>query len=772
MKRSILFLLLSGLVALVNAQSLTGRITDENNQPVAYANVVLLSLPDSTFLQGTISDEQGLFSLPATDSKSKVIQISCIGYKKLSRPCTNGALGTLSLPGDAVILNETVITARRPVYRMKGNSLTTTVQNTLLSTLGTGNEVLKRIPGIRMDNDKNVEVFGKGAPLIYINGRLVRDNSELDQLNSNDIEKIELITNPGAEYDAEVKAVLRIKTVKSTGEGPGGFGRASINYASAAMHTEMVNLNYRKGNWDIFGQLMSADSYVKQYEDIELEVKGSDHWYLNNPTQAEGKHIRGIAVQGGINYTINEHHALGANYQLQRFPYSGTIKATQDFEVMRNTNAYDRIHADFSMKKRKTVHKVNFYYSGKINEKLSIDFNADYLSGKSSDKNANYEMSKEQENRQVNSLGKADYDLYAGKLVFSYPLGKARLNFGTEANHTNHHDVYRNELEIVPSNENETQETKFAGFVAYQVTLGNLSLDAGLRYEHTSFDYYENDRKQSDQCRTYNNVYPNLLLSLPYKNSHHLLSYTMKTMRPRYDQLNGNVQYSNRYMYKQGNPLLRPETQHDITYQYGYRFVNLSVSYQYIKNYISSVRELYADDGSISITRDLNSEKNQELNLMLSVSPEIGCWHPSFNIYFTQQFFKAEFQQRMMSFNNPVISFKLNNDFTLPGGFVFSLAGDYRTAGSEGPVQTLSSGTMNVGLRKSWLDGRLQINVDGSDLLDTYRRGGIRYSPSSKHIYIDTFNSRSVSLSILYRFNASRSKYKGTGAANDEIKRL
>lgn len=772
MKRSILFLLLCRLVALVNAQSLTGKITDENNQPVAYANVVLLSLPDSTFLQGTISDEQGLFSLPATDSKSKVIQISCIGYKKLSCPCTNGALGTFSLPGDAVILNETVITARRPVYRMKGNSLTTTVQNTLLSTLGTGNEVLKRIPGIRMDNDKNVEVFGKGAPLVYINGRLVRDNSELDQLNSNDIEKIELITNPGAEYDAEVKAVLRIKTVKSTGEGPGGFGRASINYASAAMHTEMVNLNYRKGNWDIFGQLMSADSYVKQYEDIELEVKGSDHWYLNNPTQAEGKHIRGIAVQGGINYTINEHHALGANYQLQHFPYSGTIKATQDFEVMRNNNAYDRIHADFSMKKRKTVHKVNFYYSGKINEKLSIDFNADYLSGKNSDKNANYEMSKKQENRQVNSLGKADYDLYAGKLVFSYPLGKARLNFGTEANHTNHHDVYRNKQEIVPSNENETRETKFAGFVAYQVTLGNLSLDAGLRYEHTSFNYYENDRKQSDQCRTYNNVYPNLLLSLPYKNSHHSLSYTVKTMRPRYDQLNGNVQYSNRYMYKQGNPLLRPETQHDITYQYGYRFVNLSVSYQYIKNYISSVRELYADDGSISITRDLNSEKNQKLNLMLSVSPEIGWWHPSFNIYFTQQFFKAEFQQRMMSFNNPVISFTLNNDFTLPGGFVFSLAGDYRTAGSEGPVQTLSSGTMNVGLRKSWLDGRLQINVDGSDLLDTYRRGGIRYSPSSKHIYIDTFNSRSVSLSILYRFNASRSKYKGTGAANDEIKRL
>ncbi|MCD7924553.1 MAG: TonB-dependent receptor family protein [Bacteroides sp.] len=772
MKRSILLLLLCSLSALLNAQKLTGKLIDENNQPVAYANVVLLSLPDSTFLQGAISDEQGAFSLPAADNSAKILQISCIGYKKLNHPCTSGALGTLNLTNDAITLNETVITGRRPVYRLKGSSLTTTVQNTLLSTLGTGNDVLKRIPGIRMDHEKNVEVFGKGTPLIYINGRLVRDNSELDQLNSNDIEKVELITNPGAEYDAEVKAVLRIKTVKPVGEGLGGFVRAAASYASAATHTEMLNLNYRKGDWDIFGQLMNVDQYMKQNEDIELDVKGTDHWHLNNLTRAEGKHLRGIAAQGGINYTINENHSLGANYQLQRFPYSGTLNASQDFEVMRNDALFDRIKADFSMDKRKTVHKVNFYYFGKVNEKLSIDFNADYLSGKNSDKTINRETSEEQEDRQVNSLGKAEYDLYAGKLIFSYPLGKGQLNFGGEASRTNHHDSYRNEQEIVPSNENETNETKFAGFLAWQAKLGKLSLNAGLRYEHTSFDYYENGKKQSDQCRVYNNVYPNISLSLPSGNSHHSLSYTAKTMRPRYEQLNGNVQYSNRYMYKQGNPILRPETQHDITYQYGYRFLNMSVSYQYIKNYISATRELYADDGSISISRDLNADKNQRLNIMLSVSPEIGLWHPSFNVYFTQQFFKTEFQQDMMSFNNPVASFTLNNDFTLPGGFVFSLTGDYHTAGNEGPVKTLSSGALNIGLRKSWMDGRLQVNLDGSDLLDTYRRGGILYSPSCEHAYTDTYNSRSVSLSVLYRFNATRSKYKGTGAANDEIRRL
>lgn len=772
MKRSILLLVLSGVSLLLNAQSLTGKLIDENNQPVAYANVVLLSLPDSTFLQGAISDEQGAFSLPATNNAPKILQISCIGYKKLTHSCTSGALGTLSLPSDAVTLNETVITARRPVYRLKGNNLTTTVQNTLLSTLGTGNDVLKRIPGIRMDQEKNVEVFGKGTPLIYINGRLLRDNSELDQLNSNDIEKVELITNPGAEYDAEVKSVLRIKTVKPVGEGLGGFIRANAEYASAAAHTEMVNLNYRKKGWDIFGQLMSTDTYLNQKEDIELEVNGTEHWYLNNLTKANGKHIRSLAAQGGINYAINENHALGANYQLQRFPYSGTVNAIQDFTVMRNGIFFDRIEANFSLRRRKTTHKINFYYSGKINSKLSVDFNADYLSGNGSDKIINHELSEEQEDRTVNSFGKADYDLYAGKLVFSYPLGKGHLNFGGEGSRTNHYDTYRNEQKIVPSNENETNETKLAGFLAYQIELGKLSLNAGLRYEHTSFEYYENNEKQPDQCRTYNNVYPNLSLSLPTGNLRHSLSYTVKTMRPRYEQLNGNVQYSNRYMYKQGNPMLRPETQHDVTYQLGYRFLNASVSYQYIKNYISSVRNLYTDDGSISISHDINADKNQRLNILLSASPEIGFWHPSFSIYFTQQFFQWEVQQEVRSFNNPITYFTLNNDFTLPGSFVFSLTGDYHTAGSDGPIQVFSSGALNVGLRKSWLNERLQVNLDGRDLLHTFRQGGIKYSPCGKHVYSDTYNSRSVSLSVLYRFNATRSKYKGTGAANDEIKRL
>ena len=163
------------------AQTISGKLIDETKQPVAFANVVLQTLPDSVFLQGTITDEQGKFVFDKVnqDQSEKLIQISCLGYESLHQHVVTGDVGVLSLRSSAIMLGETVITGRRPTYSLKGASLTTNVENTLLSSLGTAHDVLKRIPGLKT-GDGTVEVFGKGTPIIYINGRKIRDLSELE----------------------------------------------------------------------------------------------------------------------------------------------------------------------------------------------------------------------------------------------------------------------------------------------------------------------------------------------------------------------------------------------------------------------------------------------------------------------------------------------------------------------------------------------------------------------------------------------------------------
>ncbi|WP_373798524.1 carboxypeptidase-like regulatory domain-containing protein, partial [Bacteroides heparinolyticus] len=224
-------LLLMGTVA-TSAQSnssrlsVRGRILNEERQPIEFANIVLLST-DSIFIEGTCSRSDGSFEIVPPTHEEYLLQITSIGYKSLCRSCRNGDTGDWILEADAIMLAETVVEAQRPVFRLKGGKLETNVQQSLLASLNNANDVLKHIPGLR-HSDEGYTVFGKGTPIIYIDHRLLQDNSELERLSAADIEKVELITNPGAEYNATVNAVVRIRTVRGRENGFGGNVRASI----------------------------------------------------------------------------------------------------------------------------------------------------------------------------------------------------------------------------------------------------------------------------------------------------------------------------------------------------------------------------------------------------------------------------------------------------------------------------------------------------------------------------------------------------------------
>ena len=178
-----------------------------------YANVVLLSLPDSAFVSGTISGEDGSFTLETT-SENQIVKISSIGYKTVCKPVSPANIGIVQLVSDAQMLGEVVVKAGLPKMQLKGDAMVTTVQGSILEKAGTGEDLLDKLPGVSAD-DGEVRVFGAGAPEIYINGRKVRDNSELNQLSSDNIKSVEVVNNPGSRYDAMVNAVIRIRTKKT-----------------------------------------------------------------------------------------------------------------------------------------------------------------------------------------------------------------------------------------------------------------------------------------------------------------------------------------------------------------------------------------------------------------------------------------------------------------------------------------------------------------------------------------------------------------------------
>ena len=305
---------LTGIILPVclSAQTVSRKLIDENSQPLPYANVVLLSLPDSVFVSGTISSEDGTFTLEAT-SVNQIVKISSIGYKTICKAVSPVNLGIVQLVSDAQMLGEVVVEGNLPVTRMKGDAMVTSVENSVLSKVGSANDVLTKIPGITKKQDA-FEVFGKGTPLIYINGRKLHDLSELEQLNSDDIKSVEAIRNPGSRYDATVKAVVRIQTVKRQGDGFGFNLRSSYYQSDNTDLIEQANFNYRHNNLDIFGSVYYNQMESWQDFTLQLEERGTKVW--NHDMKSYGEfYSKMLSGNIGFNYQLNDNHAFGMKYK-------------------------------------------------------------------------------------------------------------------------------------------------------------------------------------------------------------------------------------------------------------------------------------------------------------------------------------------------------------------------------------------------------------------------------------------------------------------------
>ena len=191
-----------------------GTIVDANGKPFDCANVVLMSLPDSTFVQGATSGLDGNFCITTNVDKG-VLKVSSIGYETIYINMSEFT-GKIVMKEDAHMLSEITVNSMLPKTKLTGNSMVTTVKGTVLEKSGTAKDMLSKVPGMTKKGD-DLEVLGKGTPVVYINGRKMTDPDELKRLRSEEIKEVEVITNPGAQYDATVSSVVRIKTIKRKG---------------------------------------------------------------------------------------------------------------------------------------------------------------------------------------------------------------------------------------------------------------------------------------------------------------------------------------------------------------------------------------------------------------------------------------------------------------------------------------------------------------------------------------------------------------------------
>ncbi|MBQ5493792.1 MAG: TonB-dependent receptor family protein, partial [Prevotella sp.] len=674
-------------------------------------------------------------------------------------------------------LQEVVVKGNLPNTRLKGNAMITRIQGTPLSDAGTLGEMLVKVPGMT-GTDEAPEVLGKGSPLIYINGRLMRDNSELKRLRSEEIRDVEVINNPGAQYDATVRAVVRIRTVRQQGDG------LSLDLTLSDEHDlrydfdrpqMKVGANYRKNGVDVFGSVYYYHQDYRQYSTIE-DITTTDKVFRQyGPYTMTWKHDN-LTYTAGVNWQLSDNHSLGVRADLTH-QMKGKNQVIYDEDVFENNALIDHLYSHQTSKETKPLGWLtNTYYNGKLG-KLDIDFNFDFMRNGTDTDRENVEQSKVQDDFVV-SKSCTRSRLYASKLVLSYPVWKGEMAAGTEMTFVNRNNTYWIDKAIIANSDAEITENNVAVFVEYSCDFKKYgSASVGLRYEHTLMDYDDAINKDEKMHRSMDEWFPTASYSVTLGKVQTALSYSMKTYRPSFFAMNDAVTYISRYMYQAGNSQLLNERVRDLTLNVSYKWITLTASYEHLTNPITQWNFLTETDAMLCKHINLDKPINT-LSAYLAVTPRVGIWSLNATAGFEKQdlYLDVEGPQGVyrVYYDKPQYTLNAYNTFTLKHGWRFDVNLMYRSSGCS---YNFYNDTYNLRLglvaQKSLLkDNSLTLRAA---VLDCFQRNRMNEFSDCGYNQIqqnNRFSTHKLMLSLIYRLNATRSKYKGTGAGKDAQARM
>ena len=703
------------------AQKVIGRVIDEQGRPVEFANVALLSSADSAFINGGVTNQNGDFVIPCRPGRM-LIRVTFVGYKTHYQSCTVGEVGNIRLKKDAIVLQNVVVKGEIPQYKMVQGGMAVDVQHSILHDVGSAEDLLSMLPMVQ-GRDGKFEVLAKGEPEIYINNKKVRDGIELKQLKSMDVKNVEIITAPGAKYNAEVNAVIRIKTLKPQGDGFSLIATSQTWKNNKWNNYDDLTLKYRTGGLEAFATVALDNSHYSAEQDLEQELhikKDKFDAQVELPIRSSWTQFQ---YKAGVSYDFNTDHSLGLSFSSQKLFYN-KFKTDMEQTYQKNGAFYGDVLLKTDIGELdKPVWELNSYYVGKAG-KLGIDLNATILQRITENHLNQQEYSKELGDRTITTLNMENRRMMAGKLVLTYPVWKGVLSGGSEATRTISYGRNVNQEDIIPEAENEMKERNVAGFAEYEMQLGLWRLNAGLRFEHVKADYYSFGKWQQEPSRTYNDLFPNLSAAWQKDKWGAQLSYSKRITRPPYNMLSSVIVYDSRMFYEGGNPLLRPSVRQSIDFNLTYSWLTLVTGF---------TRE---NDLFTHICRVYDEEKEPK------------------------------------KLNKPEFSFDLKSWFVIDPTAKALVQVSYTGSNHWGFMYRGSNFAVNARFQKSFLKGNLSATIYANDIFRTSRTKMTTYYSIGKTVQDVYTYTQCVGLTLSYNFNAASSKYRGTGAGNEEKGRL
>jgi iron complex outermembrane recepter protein len=798
----ILFLILSGSACFANKlPEVSGNVRDAKKSPAAFANVILLLAADSSVVKAALSNEAGDFVFENIDAGKYIVLVSQIGNKHYSEPFTVTdteeavRVDGITLPDNALTLAEASVSAFKPFIEHRIDETIVNVENSIVDAGGTALEVLKRSPGVTVDNEGNIRLTGKQGVQVMMDGKPTylspKDLYELLRNTSSDqLSQIVIMTNPSAKYDATGNSgIINIKMRKKQNMGLNGSYRISYGQGVYPDFGTGINLNYRNQKINLFGgydfmrafyferitniRRFEEEDYTSSFEQRTFDKGGfySNNFRAGADYYAGKKSTIGFLVRGNL---FNNHDNTTAKTQIKNYsesPDSGYV--TENI----NDSKWNTVSANLNY-----VFKIDT-----LGSELSAD--ADYAQYENASDftfktdHYFYDGTPTYTERAINNQPAA-IDIRSFKLDYVKQFAnKMKIEAGGKTSFVstdNDVQYYNYTGDVAVADTGKTNHFSYkeninAIYLNWAGEFKKLGVQLGLRGEQTRADG-EQTVHDATFHHDYFDFFPSAFFTYTFSPKHQSrLSYSRRVDRPAYGQLNPFRYFIDPYNFFEGNPNLTPQFTHVFELSHNFmKLYSIGVNYSHTVDAMTQIaKQIDSTHTTFISTENLNT--NDNYGVTMSVPLHLASWWESsnnFNLYSNEYSGISSVgavDKRLTTF-----TFHSYNTFALSKGWSFELSGYYNTAALYGTTVSNPVGSVSAGISKRFWKERFRLRANINDIFHTeVTTSVIKY----QNINVDfrrEYDSQFIRLHLSYNFgkkSVARARQRTT-ASQDEQNRI
>ncbi len=795
---SLITLLLFTIISASAQSGIYGKVVSNDDKSLANANILLLNTKDSSLVKGQLTNGEGLYTFENIPSGKYFILYSYTGYKTESSDSfsiTDKAplrLGTIKLSEIHLQLKEITVAAKKPLYEQKIDRLIINVAAAITFAGSTALDILERSPGVRVNRMSNaLSINEKNGVIIMINGkRNYMDIASVVQMlagmPSGNIERIEIITTPPANFDAEGDAgIINIVLKSNDNFGTNGSYSITAGYSKGEQNSVTANINHRKGKVNLFGNYSFSRIRLQQvwnnYHAVTNDGKLLENFSDDKRHALAAQHNG----QAGIDYEINKKTIIGA--LLSASYRNWNMKSLNDAFVS-SDNQLDTTVNIVNNELHTTLYygaNLNMQHTFSDDEKLTV--NADYLhyndNNPNSYANAYYNsFNNFLYSENVHSSKTTPLKIWIGALDYTKKLSKkVDMEAGIKDAQSNFRDevavnslFQNNPVKDSSLSGNHTlNENISAAYTSFNLKPSTkISMKAGLRYEYTH-SRLGSETQLNTVKRDYGKVFPSFFILHTINDSNSVnFSYSRRIWRPGFSDLAPWVIFLDPKTFQTGNPDLQPAVVDAINVSYTYKDKILSLSYSYISPSITQLPKIDEENNKLVVAAQ-NSKSYQSLSLNLSLPFTINkCWNMQNNLTEnwnkSTAFYKAVVQQEQKNFY-----INSTQNFLLPKDFSIGLSGFYSSKSLWGLYTFHPTWSVDIGLQKKILKNKSLLTFNVNNIFNSLKDKYDALIPEQNLLIRNSNTYGYKGFSISYSRNFGNDKVKGkrdriTGAEDEK----